>query len=673
MRELLLRSRLRDMRPGLRLFLLSFLMLFVELALIRWAGSNVVYLSYFSNFVLLGSFLGIGIGFLRASAPRNSFMWAPVALFLLVAFVRLFPVEIDRSAEDVIYFGGVFAKGLPLWVVLPVIFVVVAAVLAMIAEGVAREFARFEPLEAYRLDVLGAIAGIVAFTILSFAGLPPVAWGLIVGLLFFGLFAPISIVQAVATIGLVAFLAVESAASDSTWSPYYKITLERLGESGAYDIHVNGIPHQTTKSTQERIQSEPFYLLPYERTPQLVRDEVLIVGAGTGSDVAIALSEGAQHIDAVEIDPKLHELGVQIHPDRPYQSAAVDVTVTDGRAFLEQTDKRYDLILFALPDSLTLVSGQSSLRLESYLFTREAMAEAREHLKPGGAFAMYNYYRQEWLVGRLARTLADVYGTPPCVDISPEAGQLAVMTIAPDPSVIDCPSDSVAPAGPVPVTDDYPFLYLRERGLPAFYGTALALLVIASMAAVRLFGGRLVRAVAYADLFFMGAAFLLLESKSVIQFALLFGTTWIVNALVFTGILLAVLAAVEVARKVRFRQPVVLYVLLLAALAIAWSVPTSWLLGLSVVPRFVVAIAIAFSPIFLANLIFADRFRDVASSTTAFGVNLLGAMIGGVLEYASLIIGYRGLLILTAMLYTLALITGRRSLLAGGETAHASA
>src|SRR3712207_8252178 len=100
--------------PRTRLVLLSFLMLFVELALIRWAGSNVVYLSYFSNFVLLGSFLGIGVGFVRAGGRHDLFRWSPVALALLIAFVRLFPVEIDRGGgSDVPYFGDFTATGLP--------------------------------------------------------------------------------------------------------------------------------------------------------------------------------------------------------------------------------------------------------------------------------------------------------------------------------------------------------------------------------------------------------------------------------------------------------------------------------------------------------------------------------------------------------------------------------
>src|SRR3712207_3514992 len=152
----------------------------------------------------------------------------------------------------------------------------------------------------------------------------------------------------------------------------------------------------------------------------------------------------------------------------------------------------------------------------------------------------------------------------------------------------------------------------------------------------------------YADLFFMGAAFLLLETKNVVQFALLFGTTWFVNAAVFAGVLLSVLAAVELARRVRLPRPVLLYAGLLLALAAAWVIPQDWLLQLPLVPRFLAGTAIAFAPIFLANLVFAQRFKDIGSATTAFGANLLGAMLGGALEYLALISGFRSLLVLVA-------------------------
>ena len=143
--------------PRLRLFMLSFLMLFVELALIRWSGALVIYLSYFSNFVLLGSFLGIGIGFLRARSRVNLFPWAPVALALLILFVRAFPVQVNRAGTQLLFFGaGQFhASGPPTWVALPAVFLAVAAVMATIGEGVARTFVRFRPLDAYRLDIGG--------------------------------------------------------------------------------------------------------------------------------------------------------------------------------------------------------------------------------------------------------------------------------------------------------------------------------------------------------------------------------------------------------------------------------------------------------------------------------------------------------------------------------------
>ena len=95
--------------------------------------------------------------------------------------------------------------------------------------------------------------------------------------------------------------------------------------------------------------------------------------------------------------------------------------INDGRAFLENTDKKYDLILFALPDSLALVSGASQIRLESFLFTEEALRSARDHLTDDGMFAMYNYYREDWLIDRLGGTAAAAFGHDPCIDLFGEA------------------------------------------------------------------------------------------------------------------------------------------------------------------------------------------------------------------------------------------------------------
>jgi hypothetical protein len=120
-----------------------------------------------------------------------------------------------------------------------------------------------------------------------------------------------------------------------------------------------------------------------------------------------------------------------------------------------------------------------------------------------------------------------------------------------------------------------------------------------------------------------------------------------------------------VARRWRPSRPALLYVALLAALAVAWLVPVDFLLGMEMLPRFGLAVAIWFTPIFIANLVFAERFRNVEESNIAFGANLLGAMVGGVLEYVALLTGYQALLLLVAALYGAAFLTGRVHLRAG--------
>jgi hypothetical protein len=390
---------------------------------------------------------------------------------------------------------------------------------------------------------------------------------------------------------------------------------------------------------------------------------MLIIGAGTGTDVAIALAAGVQHIDAVEIDPQLAELGRQRNPDAPYDDPRVTLHIDDGRAFLERTDTTYDQILLALPDSLVLVAGQSALRLESYLFTLEAMEIARERLAPDGAFSMYNFYREPWLVERMGQTLYEAFGQQPCVETFVESSSFAVISVSPTADVLDCDPWEPTASAPAPATDDHPFPYLRNPSIPSIYLLAVLSILLVSLVAVRGTAGPLRAMVPYADLFFMGAAFLMLETKYVVQFALLFGTTWIVNAIVFGGVLLSVYLAIEVAKRVRLPSPVVLYAVLLAGIVSAFVIPLDTLLGLDLVPRLLVATALAFVPIFVANLVFAQRFAQTGeASTSAFGANLLGAMFGGLLEYASLITGYRALLILVALLYAAAFVSGRRHL-----------
>jgi hypothetical protein len=654
------RTRLtEEPKKQARLVFASFLMLFVELALIRWITANNVFVTEATNLILLASFLGIGIGFLNARSGRDYLRWAPVALLALIAFVLIFPVIMHSTGGPTPFRGIGRMPALPKPLSFTAVFVLTVAVMAGFGQAAARVFVGFRPLSAYRLDILGSIAGITLFSVLSFLDQPPISWGLIVGAGLVGLLLPrVRWWQVAAVAGVVTLLAIESFTSGQSWSPYNKLVFRELNGSPAMvQVVANNILFQTIRPVS-RLQD--FYFYPYRHVTRQSLGQVLIIGAGTGNDVAVALSKGARHVDAVEIDPQLVAAGRRRHLNHPYQDPRVTAYVADGRQYLQDTSKHYNLILLALPDSLTALAGQSGIRLESYLLTEQSIAAARAHLAPGGTFAMYNWYAP-FVFNRYATTIEDVFHRTPCAEMGGRgAGRRpAVLTVTPGGPVPHCGSfwhgTRIAPA-----TDNWPFPYLPHPAIPAFYLAILAAILLGSVLLVRAGGGSFTRMTSYVDLAFMGAAFLLLETKSIVGFALLFGTTWFVNALVFAGVLVAVYLAVETARWVRLPPPPVLYGALLASLAVAWLVPQASLLGLPVIPRFLAASALAFAPVFLANLVFAQRFSGVAGSGTAFAANLLGAMVGGTIEYLALITGYRFLLIVVAVLYALAFVTRPR-------------
>lgn len=655
-----------------RLLLLSFLMLFIELVLIRWSQANILYLAYFSNFILLGSFLGMGIGFIY----ENNKLYELTPLFLLgfVIFITHFPVRIEIPTKDLLdkflIFSNHHVSGLPPWFTMSFIFLMTAMTMACIANGVAATFAKFAPLQAYRLDILGSLMGIVTFFILSFLNTPPIVWTLVIFLLFAILLFNqwrqldfISIFQVSCLILLVIVSVKDSFTPNIFWSPYSKIMLHHFANNTSL-VSANGVPHQLMEPSVKRFQLEPFYWAPYQhRVDKTPPQNILIIGAGTGSDVAIGLTQGAASIDAVEIDPILYKLG-QKHPDKPYNDPRVHIMIDDGRAFLQRTHQLYDMIIFALPDSHVLLAGQSSLRLESYLLTKESLEAVKKHLAPNGVFAAYNYYIQPWVVDRLANTMFLVFKKPPCVDThGVKLTSWSVLTTSLNPNALICPSywNLATTSYSHPATDDHPFFYLKENVIPKTYQVMLGSILLITIIIFSSIKGVMRSINVNLDLFFLGIAFLLLETKSISTFALLFGTTWMVNALVFMGILLSIYIAIEISShfsKIRFYF---LYAILGFSLFLAWYIPTNSLLSLSTLSRFVIGSILTFSPIIFANLIFANRFQSAYQSTCAFGTNLLGAMFGGTLEYSALVLGYRDLLIIIAIVYGLAFILTKKS------------
>ena len=622
-----------------------------------------MYVGFFNNLVLIASFLGIGLGILLGRDGRRA-AWplAPLLLFGTFALVYGAQVNSHLSADEVLFLGGGDRPEIDVNLLfVATCFGLVTATMAALALGLGPLLRAMPPLRAYALDIAGSLAGIVAFAILAALGTPPAAWLVVLAGPLVLLRPPLprarAVLGGVALAATVALATVSYAAGDR-FSPYYRVNVQTNG-NGEEEIFVNGLGHQTIHAVGSP-HTEPFYEQIYDWLPGRHFARELVIGAGTGNDVAIGLAHGVDRIDAVEIDPALLALGVRDHPDRPYQDPRVHRTVNDGRAFLRASTDRYDLIVLALTDSLTLVTTTANVRLESFLFTREAFASARDHLTPDGVLVLYNYYREDWVIDRYARTLAETFGTAPAIATFPHLGGHGAVLAAGAP--VAGIAARVAVGAPAPALDDWPFPYLRERAISAQYllvlGGVLMFAVAATLLAARATGAG--GASLSPHFFALGAAFLLLETRSITSFSLLFGTTWYVNALVFAGILASVLLAILVTARARPRRPLPIQLFLGATLAVAYLVPPQSLLFDPAWLRYVVASAISFAPVFAANLVFTYSFRDTRAADTSFASNLLGATLGGALEYVALITGYQQLLLLVAALYLAALLLATR-------------
>ena len=659
-------------------------LLFVELLVIRWIPANVIYVGFFSNFLLIASFLGIGLGILLGRArPRLPVSPFALILFGLVAVVLKAQLNLQVPAGDQIFYGLELNHAADTnFIVLPVLMVSVVALMATLALPLGGLLRSMPPLRAYGIDIAGSLAGIATFGVISAIGLEPNVWFSIAAVLLtlLALGKGITIWSGVSAAAMIGVLVLIFGASGrDMWSPYYRITAysdagqlvsARPGSADRpFHLFVSGIPHQSML-TAETANQDSLHGQVYRWLPDRKIDRVLIIGAGSGSDTTLALSKGSAHVDAVEIDPAIAEIGRTFHPDRPYDDPRVSVHIDDGRAFLRRNTEKYDLIVIALTDSLTLVTNTANVRLESFLYTEESFAAARDHLTDDGVFVMYNAYREPWLIAKLQTMATNVFGSPPVVRIP--IATAAVLASGPGVAqaqaagtlgdqVDALPTFEGTP--PTLATDDWPFIYLRSPGVAPYYLVALGVLLAFAALAIAI-GSRVTRVSVrrgFSPHFFvLGIAFLLLETRSLVTFSLLFGTTWSVNALVFFAILLSVLVAIGFSARFPVRRPAFLYAGLFGTLALAWLLPPEHLLIDPPVLRYVVAASLAFAPIVFANLIFAHSFRETAMADMSFASNLLGAMVGGALEYLALLTGYRSLLIVVGALYLLAYVFASR-------------
>jgi SAM-dependent methyltransferase len=715
-------------RAYLDLFLISFAILFFELASIRWFGSTVVFMTFFTNFVLIACFLGMTVGCLTASRKQN-FIKFVIPLTLLAVtlaygvlgvyslFGRILIDVGGQGSPQHIFFGTEYRTNdlstfiIPIEAVASLFYVLIALAFMGLGQVMGRAFQAIpNHIAAYTMNIMGSLSGIVAFGVAAYFHTTPLLWFAIslgISLYFIEPRRPVQILALIAVLALIAATAYREGRGQVFWSPYYKIRYEP--QSGL--IHTNNIVHQMMSRIEEKGAA---YVLPH----LLNRDaggqpfeDVLIIGAGSGNDVQAALSHGAKHIDAVEIDPVLSEIGRNDHPNHPYADPRVTVRLNDGRSFVRKTRQAYDLVVYALVDSLVLHSGYSSLRLESFLFTEQAFQDIKAKLKPSGVFVMYNFYRQGWVVGRLQKTAEKVWGAQPIVislpyqdTIRPSDNQRGYFTLllvgnsgataveAIRKRLVDeqffwvhtTPhyNEAINAFGPKPPaqtgtqpddwekigmasvdtiginrlpSDDWPFLYLREPMVPALNMRAVLMVAILSLAMLFLFAPvRTIRS--NGQMFFLGAGFMLLETTGVVHLALLFGSTWVVNAIVFFAMLVLLLLSNLFVWAAKPQTLWPYYSLLVGSLLVNTHLPMSSLLALPGAAKVIVSCTVIFVPIFFAGVIFATVFHDSHQPDSDFGSNIGGVILGGLSEYFSLMLGFNGLWWLAIAFYLLSVV-----------------
>jgi SAM-dependent methyltransferase len=407
------------------------------------------------------------------------------------------------------------------------------------------------------------------------------------------------------------------------------------------------------------------FTVPYGIYRQYHRGEgpkrVLILGAGTGNDVNIALQQGAESVTAVEIDPAILALGREFNAGHPYQQARVRAVVDDGRHFLWNTRDHFDLIVFGTLDSQALLSGQANLRLENYIYTVECFKDVRAALAPGGMVAAYYSVFKPWFFGRISATMEAAFpGSLQIYQFRENYLFNAVVMGGKDvPGFI-----SETPAGPpaassLPSTDDWPFIYIERPMISPLYLAVIGAMLVLIAGAFLLLRSQHGGAGWHADFFLLGLGFTLLEAAAIVRLALVFGATWIVSAVVFSAALLTLFLANLLVMRAPRAGLAWAWAGLLASLLVNYLLPPQLLLGFGPPGRVVSSVLLIGLPVFCAGVCFSTLFARQQRTGYALGINLVGAMAGGMVEYLSMLVGMRQVWLLIILVYAAALIVSR--------------
>ncbi len=675
------------------LFIVSFTVLFQELALIRWLPGQVRVLAYFPNLILLSSFLGLGIGSLRAGKRSMLWLWPVAVLVVTAAAYACQGIAFTQESvtEHLWFLYEDLGADAPVVqsIRLPILLFFVLNALCFIAPGqlVAERLqsmrAHAATLWGYCWDLAGSLVGVIAFAIVGYTGVFPVVWFGVVALsaaVFVGFRARRWAVFVPFVLAVLAIVSVAEKAEH--YSPYYALSTVDRPNGPGFSVLTNGSHHQKAlplaKSdpvdSPRHAQTRTDFHFPLEILKEPPK-RALVFGAGTGNDVAVLLDAGAGHVDAVEIDPVILALGKEGHPNHPYRSPKVTLHNTDARSFLNETEERYDLIVFGTLDSMTRLAALSNVRLDNFVYTADCIRAAKDRLTDKGGIVMLFWVEHAFIEHRLAGMLRAAFGKAPHrVQTNAElnglfntvfmAGPAYAHTVPPWQERYSAELDEALEHLELP-SDDWPFLYLEERSISGFYWSIIGMILLLTVLGVFAASPELRSSLRTGEgidgeMFFFGLAFLLLETRSITELNLVWGATWLTSAVVFGAILFMVLLGTILIQL----RPIGWWTSvagLVGTLLVAYWVPIQFLLSLDPAARLAVSVLLVGAPIFFASTCFALRFKDRSDPGIAFGWNLLGAVTGGLVEFLSMILGIKTMLLVALIAYLLVVALRQRS------------
>ena len=688
----------------LAIFTAAALSLFLELVVIRWQGTVFQVFAFYKNFSLLACFAGLGLGYALSKRDRiplffvTPMLLAHVTLLLVMRHGMGWRLESIKATPilEQLNMGLKTAATVPdfiaLYFFLAATFVFTALIFIPVGQLCGRLMERSEKLPAYGWNLLGSVFGTLALMAVSYLWAPPVVWFAIAfaAVLAFQAFSRSGLlVSAGAAIAALAVLAWPVAfPAHQIYSPYQLIE-RSAGENGLMEIRAAGLYHQRVfdlGAANSNRESDPqlarvaaYYEFPYRVYNDLAEavvvgsgtGKIAIVGSGTGNDVAAALRMSTREVHAIEIDPAILRLGEAFHPERPYQDPRTSAFVNDARTFLRNADESYDMIVYGLLDSHTLLSHASSVRLDSFVYTVEAFREARDRLADGGMISCSFCVLSPELGRKIFLMMEQAFDgrTPFCVkadydgsvifmqrkggDVATRRGLLAsagftdVTAKYADPSINTIAS-----------TDDWPFFYMPRKVYPVSYVGMAVLVILLSAGLVHKFIAFRPQ-VGHSAFFFMGAGFMLVETKAITEMGLTFGNTWQVIGIVIVCILTMAFFANLFVQRRAVKSPVVPFILLFASLALGLAVARQGGLSSTALGRAGTAVLLV-SPMFFSGIIFSTLLSRAENISGVMAVNLVGAMLGGILEYNSMYFGFQFLYILGIALYAVAFISSLR-------------